>query len=117
MFTVAAIFMLSWIPVIGTLIGIFLDACVSLANGITQNVEMLPYSLTNNIYLSPLQVFIIIVALIFLAFYIEFRNRKNIIVILACFTAFCGRTIEEMEESICNDVTIVYPRLHSGIYQ
>jgi competence protein ComEC len=90
MFTVAATLILSWIPVIGTLIGWFLDICVSTANSITQNVEMLPYSLTNNIYLSPLQVFIVIVAIILLAFYIEFGNRKNIIAIFACFIAFCG---------------------------
>jgi competence protein ComEC len=90
MFAVAATFMLSWIPVIGPLIGWFLDICVSAANDITQNVEMLPYSLTDNIYLSPLQVFIIIIAIILLAFYTAFGNRKNIIAIFACFIVFCG---------------------------
>ncbi|MDR2125412.1 MAG: competence protein ComEC family protein [Prevotellaceae bacterium] len=90
MFTVAATFMLSWIPVAGILIGKFLNICVSIANHITQSVEMLPYSLINNIYINELQVWTIIVAFILLAFYIEFGNKKNLIAILLCFTVFCS---------------------------
>ncbi|MDR2065219.1 MAG: ComEC family competence protein [Prevotellaceae bacterium] len=92
MFTVAATFFLSWIPFIGIWIGKFLNICVSLANGITQHVEMLPHSFINNIYVSKLQVCVIIVALILSAFYIEFGNKKNLIAIFLCLTVFCGIT-------------------------
>ncbi|MDR1984527.1 MAG: ComEC family competence protein [Prevotellaceae bacterium] len=90
MFIVAAMLMLSWVPIIGVFIGKFLDICVSIANEITRNVEMLPYSLSENIYISTSQALIIIAALIFFAFYIGFKNKKNIIAIFLCFIAFCG---------------------------
>jgi competence protein ComEC len=113
MFTVAATFLLSWIPVVGILIGKFLDICVSLANLITKSVEMLPYSLIDNIYLDRLQVYTIIVALIFLAFYIEFRNKKNLIAIFVCLIMFCGISSFQKVERANQRQMIVYDTKNS----
>jgi competence protein ComEC len=108
MFTVAATFMLSWIPVIGALIGKFLDICVSLSNEITKHVEILPYSLSENIYVSSLQIAVAIVAITLLAFYIEFRNRKNIFAILACIILFAGINSYHKIENKTQKQIIVY---------
>jgi competence protein ComEC len=113
MFTVAATFFLSWIPFIGIWIGQFLNICVSLANGITQHVEMLPYSFINNIYVNRLQVCLIIVALIFSAFYIEFRNKKNLIAIFLCLTVFCGIISLQKAEHAKQRQMIVYSTKNS----
>jgi competence protein ComEC len=90
MFTVAATLILSWIPVIGILAGKFLDISVSLANSITKNIEMLPFSLSENLYIDISQVFIVIAAFIFLAFFIKFGNKKALIAIFCCLIIFCG---------------------------
>ncbi|MDR3286827.1 MAG: ComEC family competence protein, partial [Prevotellaceae bacterium] len=108
MFTVAATLMLSWIPVIGTLVGTFLDICVSAANEVTKHVEILPYSLSENIYISTPQIAVAIVAIILLAFYIEFKNRKIIFALLACIIIFSGINSYHKIENKTQKQIIVY---------
>ncbi|MDR1198874.1 MAG: ComEC family competence protein [Prevotellaceae bacterium] len=98
MFTVAATLIVSWVPLVGILTGKFLDISVSIANSITKNIEMLPYSLSENIYMDISQVCILIAAFIFLAFNIAFGNKKALIAVFCCFVIFCGMiSLHEIE--------------------
>jgi competence protein ComEC len=116
MFTVAATLILSPIPVIGTLAGKFLDISVTFANSITKNIEMLPYSLSENLCLNISQVIVIVAAFIFLAFYIEFRNKKALIVIFCCFVAFCGiNSFDKVEQQNQRQMTVYNTRNSSFI--
>ena len=108
MFLVAATLMVSWIPVIGTVCGKILDSLLLCANEITKHVEMLPYSLTDNIYISPLQNLIIVLIIIFFAFYITFKNKKNLIAILACIVMFFGINSHRKIEHRKHPQMIVY---------
>ena len=108
MFAVAATLMFSWLPLIGMLAGKFLDICVSLANEVTKHVEQLPYSLTENIYISAVQMFIAIAAIISIAFYFEFRNKKSLIALLFCFVVFAGISAQHKVENINQRQMIVY---------
>lgn len=108
MFTVAATLIFSGIPIIGMLIGKGLDICVSLANGITKHIEQMPYSLTENIYINIIQVFIMLVAIMSIAFYLEFKNKKALITLILCVVLFAGISTQRKIENTNQCKIIVY---------
>ena len=108
MFTVAITLIMSLGPLIGMLSGKFLDICVSFANEVTKHVEQLPYALTENIYISVVQVSIISTGIISIAFYFEFKNKKLLIISMCCIIAFAGISAQRKIENANQRQMIVY---------
>jgi competence protein ComEC len=83
-YLIVLLLLVSFIPLLSSIVGYILGACVWVINYIVTAVQQLPYSVLDNIYLSPLQVSLCLLALLSLMLIISFRKKALLYGVVTC---------------------------------
>lgn len=103
-----AVFVFSFIPVVAAFLGKILAWMVSLLNTSVFWIESLPASVSENLYISPLQMVILFLVIITAAVLYFSAKRKLIWPVLSLFIIFFGVGIFRDIKTQTNEVFVVY---------
>ena len=84
-YLIVLLLLVSFIPFVSTIVGCLLGACIWVVSYIASAIQRLPYSAWSDIYISPLQLVLFLLALLCLMLLIHFRRKTLFYGAGACF--------------------------------
>jgi competence protein ComEC len=80
----------SFVPLIPALIGFCLELIIKLLNGIVFGLERLPFSLIENVHISPTQCALLMALIITCIFLTEYRKFKYVVIVFVVVLSFAS---------------------------
>ncbi|HEY3429993.1 MAG TPA: ComEC/Rec2 family competence protein, partial [Cyclobacteriaceae bacterium] len=98
----------SWIHTVADLVGFLLEWVIKFLNAVVIEMEALPFSLIDNVYITTLQCWLLIGMIVFTIILIRFRKFYATTAMAACIAMFCVLEWNHFYEKINTEKLTVY---------